>query len=131
MMLPDLLARIADIAGEEAALAIARARGGTLAYIPAADNMTEDHWLAVAVGIERARLIAKALVSGILGDRFAIPLGPEGGLKTYIRARRSAASEALASGASIDEAARLAGIDRSTVLRIKRQMRDERQGNLF
>lgn len=129
--LTGLLADIAAVAGNDAALAVARARGGTLAFIPAAQNLTDAHWLAVAVGIDKARLIADALVSAALGDRFLVPLGPEGGLRAYLRARARAVTEALESGATIDEAARIAGVDRSTVIRAKRRVRDDRQGQLL
>lgn len=131
--LTGLLAEMAAIpgVGEDAALAVARARGGTLASIPAVQNLTDSHWLSAAVGIDRARLISDALVSSALGDRFSIPLGPEGGMRAFQQARRKAVDEALESGATIDEAARIAGVDRSTVIRAKARIRDDRQGRLL
>lgn len=125
------LAEVAEIVGEDAALAIARARGGTLAVIPAAANLTDRSWLVRTIGTEKARALAEALVSAKNGDRFLIPLGPDHGLAAYHRARRRAVTEALDSGATIDEAARAAGVDRSTVIRTKKKARDDRQERLL
>ena len=46
--LPGVLAEIAAVAGEDAALAVAAAHGGTQVYIPPAP--ARDHWLARLVG---------------------------------------------------------------------------------
>lgn len=134
--LTGLLAEIADIpgVGVDAALAVARARGGTLAGIPSVNHLTASHWLVTAVGMEKARLISEGLVSAAKGDRFKIPVGPEAGVNAFIRAQRAAIEEALESGATIGEAARIAGASRSSVMRAKerlRQTRDDRQGRLF
>lgn len=131
--LTGLLAEIAEVAGEDAALAIARARGGTIAGIPAARNLRESDWIVQTVGMDKARRIAERLVSAEKGDRFKIPLGPEAGANAFFRAQRAAITEALESGASIGEAAQMAGASRNAVLKIKARLRrgDDSQGTLF
>jgi hypothetical protein len=46
--LPKILREIAGIIGHDAMLVLSRARGGTRIYIPT--QMTEQHWLAQAIG---------------------------------------------------------------------------------
>ena len=74
--LPHLLAEIAAVAGEDAALAIAAARGGTNVYIPASPG--RDHWLSRLVGYQAAQAIAERLTCGVGGMRVDLPLGPKG-----------------------------------------------------
>jgi hypothetical protein len=74
--LPGILAEIADIAGEDAALAVAAARGGTQVYIPPSPD--RDHWLSRLVGQQAARAIADRLTCGVGGMRVDLPLGPKG-----------------------------------------------------
>lgn len=74
--LPGILAEIADIAGEDAALAVAAARGGTQVYIPPVPN--RDHWLSRLVGHQAAKEIADRLTCGVGGRRLDLPLGPKG-----------------------------------------------------
>ena len=74
--LPPLLAEIAAVAGEEAALRIAATRGGTQIYIP--PDPSADHWLSRLVGLDAARAIALRLTEGIGGRRVDLPLGPTG-----------------------------------------------------
>lgn len=54
--LPPLLAEIAEVAGLDAALALAEARGGSRITIPARPR--PDHWFAQTVGMEAAEKIA-------------------------------------------------------------------------
>lgn len=72
--LPDILQEIADIAGEDAALAIASARGGTQVYIPPVPDI--DHWLCRLIGVNNARKVAEHLTCGVGGRRVNLPLGP-------------------------------------------------------
>lgn len=74
--LPGILAEIADIAGEDAALAVAAARGGTQVYIPPSPD--RDHWLSRLVGPKAAKDIADRLTCGVGGMRVDLPLGPKG-----------------------------------------------------
>ncbi|WP_225205367.1 hypothetical protein [Novosphingobium huizhouense] len=64
------------MAGEEAALAIAKVRGGTEVYIP--PNPAADHWLTRLIGREAAQAVAEELTCGLAGLRVEIPLGPAG-----------------------------------------------------
>lgn len=54
--LPPVLATIATVAGLDAAMTLAEARGGTRIYVPAA--VPEGHWLARAIGAEAAARLA-------------------------------------------------------------------------
>ena len=74
--MPGILAEIADIAGEDAALAVAAARGGTQVYIPPSPE--RDHWLSRLVGQQAARAIADRLTCGVGGMRVDLTLGPKG-----------------------------------------------------
>jgi hypothetical protein len=77
MVLPPILTEIAEVAGEEAALAIARVRGGTEVYIP--PRPRNDHWLCRLVGRDEAKAICARLTSGQgRPRRLEIPLGPTG-----------------------------------------------------
>jgi hypothetical protein len=83
--LPHVLAEIAEVAGEDAALAIAAARGGTTVYIPPAP--ASDHWLSRAVGQAKAKAIAERLTCGVGGMRIDLPLGPQTGHLAQARAK--------------------------------------------
>ena len=75
--LPAILAEIAEVAGYDAALAIADVRGGTQVYIPPMPDA--DHWLCQLIGIEAARKVADRLTAGVgVGRRVDLPLGPSG-----------------------------------------------------
>lgn len=124
--LPALLAEIAEIAGVEAALAIARVKGGTRAYFPARPGA--DHWLVAAVGADTASLVCRELVANQTGVHLDVPLGPTG---TLAAARRLAA-ELDAAGASAATIARSAGLTDRTVRRMRaRRREDPRQGRLL
>ncbi len=76
MQLPAILAEIAEVAGEDAALAIAAARGGTQVYIPPVPG--EDHWLCKLIGTEAALAVCARLTCGLAGRRVDLPLGSAG-----------------------------------------------------
>ena len=105
-VLPGALGEIAEVAGVEAALAIAKVRGGTQIYVPPLPGA--DHWISRLVGIENARAIADKLTCGVGGRRLELPLGPRGHAETQrarvdrmIREGRSERDIALATGYSI------------------------------
>lgn len=105
-VLPGVLGEIARVAGEEAALAIAQARGGTEIYIPPAPP--KDHWLSKLVGHETALEIADHLTCGISGMRVELPTGPAGHaaqmrakVDAMLREGRSERDIALATGYTI------------------------------
>ncbi|SCW61613.1 hypothetical protein SAMN02927924_01679 [Sphingobium faniae] len=105
--LPGVLAEIADVAGEDAALAIASARGGTQIYVPPVPDA--DHWISKLVGVEAARAIADRLTCGIgIALRLDLPLGPAGHaarqraqVDAMIAENRSERDIALATGYTI------------------------------
>ena len=72
--LPGILAEIADVAGVEAALAIAEARGGTQIYVP--PNPSVNHWLCQLIGPEKAQKVCDQLTAGVGPLRVDLPLGP-------------------------------------------------------
>lgn len=74
--LPAILAEIAEVAGRDAALAIADVRGGTQIYLPPVPDA--DHWLCRLIGIEAARKVADRLTMGVGPRRVDLPLGPSG-----------------------------------------------------
>jgi len=55
--LPPLLREVAALIGVEPALALARAGRGRDVYVP--DVMPADHWIVLAIGMERARIFAR------------------------------------------------------------------------
>ena len=128
--LPAVIAEIAEIAGPEAAWALARAKGGTRVFIPA--EAKADHWLVELVGIEAARRICAhyRIMSGnsrMNGVWLLIPMAA---------AARSAErwTEALSQGLSIAETALRMGVHERTVSRRRAEHgrgNDKRQGTLF
>jgi hypothetical protein len=75
--LPGVLGEIAAVAGEEAAIAIASARGGTQVYIPPMPDA--DHWLCRLIGVAAARKVCEQLTAGVgVGRRVDLPLGLAG-----------------------------------------------------
>ncbi|MFD2252678.1 hypothetical protein FHS82_003948 [Pseudochelatococcus lubricantis] len=118
---PGVLGEIAEVAGIEAALIIARIKGGSLAFFPSSAALHADHWLVDAVGFDAARKITDHLVSAQLGDRFHVPRGPESS-RAHLKRRLR---RAFFSTATIDSAALALGVDRSTIIRHWARMRKE------
>ncbi len=118
--LPGILAEIAAIAGEDAALQIARAKGGMIAYVPLPTNLRAGHWLAEAVGLHKGRLIAERFGGGAC----EIPIAGAGNrAQTHAAIRR-----AIDDGLSTQKIAHLVGVSLNTVKRhraaIKRDAAD-------
>ncbi|MBK5958797.1 hypothetical protein CCR97_11330 [Rhodoplanes elegans] len=126
--LPGLLAEIAEVAGLDAALALAAARGGTRVRIPA--QADDDHWLVRCVGRKAADAICIHFRQGSNRPRgvyVEVPLG------RTANARRVMA-QALARGASAAEAARAAGMTERSAYRMRRRahrLSDDRQARFF
>jgi hypothetical protein len=97
-----VLAEIAEVAGLEAALAIAGECGGTQVYIPR--RAADDHWLVEACGRTAADAICRHY-AGTGGMRLRVPLGPTGSI-AQIRAR---ADRMIREGRSTTEVARAVG----------------------
>lgn len=126
--LPQVLADIAMIAGEEAARRVAGTVGGTQVYIP--PHPGPDHWLSKLVGLEAARKIADHFTAGVGSARIEIPLG-DFGFMASTQARCDAMLLAGASERDIALALRytIRGV-RKRRARLK-ALRDSRQANFF
>lgn len=126
--LPQVLADIARIAGEEAARRVAGTVGGTQVYIP--PHPGPDHWLAQLVGLEAARKIADHFTAGVGPLRLEIPLGDAG----FIASAQARCDAMLAAGASERDIALALRYTTRTVRRRRarlKRLRDSRQGDLF
>ncbi|SDU08954.1 helix-turn-helix domain-containing protein [Stappia sp. ES.058] len=122
--LPDLLAEIAEVAGLDAALKLAAARGGQTVYIPS--RPAPEHWLCQTVGQPAAEKICEHFRVRNSGGRFLIPIA------RTASARRTL-FKALENGASARQAAAAAGTHERTAYRARARIRakDPNQGDLF
>ena len=141
--LPGALAEIAEVAGLDAALKLAEARGGTEIYVPA--RAGDDHWLVATVGREAADVICRHF--GIRpptdrgdrgrdyrdsnrGVRVSLPLGPRGS----IRKIRATVERMIGEGRSTNEIALACGYTSRGVEKRKARVREranDRQGRLL
>lgn len=128
--LPELLAEIADLTDVGTALAVAEAKGGTTVTIPA--RLSEDNWLVLAVGMDKAKIISQHFTSG-RRLQVVIPLGPFGSFKAAQRHRAEAFAKAQAEGASAPAIARRLGITDRSVYRARQKLKGKPsdQGDLF
>jgi len=131
--LPPLLATIAELAGEPAALAVAREYGGTRVTVPM--RARGRNWLTAIVGPAAAERVIAQLGGA---RRIDIPLGPEAQLHGSRRAFERHFEELMAQGKSVTSMARLLGVTERTVRNRRRARRsraelarDVRQGDLF
>jgi hypothetical protein len=124
--LPRVLQEISDIAGLNAALKVAEAKGGGRARFPV--KVKPDHWLSKLFDEETADRIAFHFTSGQDTVEIDIPLGPAGTLAKL----RQNMGRMLEAGVSSDTIARATGMSRRTVLRNKAKLKDDDdQGKLF
>lgn len=119
--LPDLLARIAAAAGEEAASLVAKEWGGRVLYVP--KEFRADHRMAELVGEAKAKAIFAAIGYG----NVLVPMGDAAGPAK----RRRVVAELLDKKHSRAEAAKAAGVHERTVYRVAARKKDRRQGDLF
>lgn len=128
--LPGILADIAEIAGNEAAYAVAQSHGGTRVSIP--PRAIDGHWLTELLGFETADRICRGLATLDAEGRLKgvqneiIPRGPA----SLLQSARRRAQQALDRGASAREAARISGLHERTIWRMKAN-EDDGQGSLF
>lgn len=120
--LSPLLNRIADVAGDRAALILGRDKACEVIYVP--DNVTPDHWLAKLIGYEPAVALSKVYGS----QKLEIPPALNG----QKRKRRAAIVQMLDKGFSTNKITRALGVARTTVKNHRRLLRrDDDQGSLF
>ena len=103
--LPGILAEIEEIAGRDAAIALAMASGGDSVHIPRAVNLSADHPLVRAVGPAAARAISERHA----GECLYVPM-----------ARRALARILFAQGRGVAELSRLLGISKSAARRYRK-----------
>ncbi|MGO1161714.1 LuxR C-terminal-related transcriptional regulator [Brucella sp. C7-11G] len=115
-----LLNRIADAAGERAALILAREKACQKIYIPV--DVSDDHWLVSLIGIDAA----KALCELFGGNKLEIPPALAGDK----RRRAMAIAEMLDKGYSTNVIARSLGVTHKTV-QLHRRKTDDGQGTLL
>lgn len=128
--LPAVLADIAEVAGIDAALALAERYGGTRRKIPA--FAPDGHWLVECVGRPAADAICAQFRQGAgarqFGQEVLIPLGPTG----TMRAARRRMVQALENCATAREAAIAAGMHERSAFRMRKRIKDSGgQGSLF
>lgn len=128
--LPELLAEIADVAGLEAALALAEAKGGQRIYLPPYPK--KNHWLVETIGQEAADKICAHFRSVGGGGRataqeMIVPLGPSA---SVLKRARKILQEGLEAGLSVREAARRAGLHERTGFNAKRRMVEAQEARL-
>lgn len=122
--LPEVLREIAALAGRDAAVKLAQAKGGTRIYVPRKVDI--GHWLAKLIGLDAAYMVRNLYA----GEIIAIPLGASGSRHNA----QATARQALDDGASVAQAARAAGLTERTVYRLmgrEERVRAAGQGDLF
>ena len=125
--LPELLAEIAEVAGLDAAIRLADARGGSRVHIPG--FAPDGHWLVEVVGREAADCICDHFrIKDRCGVELLIPMG---GSRHYTRARRRF-EDLIGEGHSVAEAARRVGVHLRTARYWRARCNDDgAQGRLF
>lgn len=115
-----LLNRIADVAGERAALILAHEKACQKIYIPV--EVVADHWLVSLVGHEAA----EAICDRFGGNTLEIPPALAGDK----RRRARAIAEMIEKGYSTNSIARALGVTHKTV-QLHRRKTDSSQGSLL
>lgn len=125
--LPGLLAEIAEVAGLDAALKVAEARGGSRTHFPA--RAPDGHWLVELVGREAAnKLCAHFRTTARGGIELLVPLGPMG---FYSKARVTF-QKLVDGGMPVAEASRHVGVHLRTARNWKASSKsNSSQGSLF
>lgn len=111
--LPEMLERIAEVAGLPAAIKLAKDFGGSRIYIP--QLPTPKTALSRSVGPEAAAKIAAAFGMGYLD----VPIGP----RIWNQRIVAAVAELLSQGRSIHQIANALGVTARTVCRCKRVLK--------
>jgi hypothetical protein len=130
--LPGILADIAEVAGEDAALAVARARGGRQIYIP--PRPANDHWLAQLIGFEPAVAVCDRLTAGVGPRRAEVPLGSFSAYRAESRDRYRVMDDMIREQKSESDIAAVTGYTTRAVRRRRKKLgqpADARQISFF
>lgn len=109
-MRSQTLTDIVEVCGHQAAIALTRAYGGRELSVPTAERMTEEHAIALTIGLTAARKLARS--KG--GQRIAIPSE----VNAVLELRNDAVCVAFDRGDSIRSIAFEYGISRRWVRKI-------------
>jgi hypothetical protein len=123
--LPALLAEIAEVAGLEAALAIAEARGGSRTVFPA--RAPDGHWMVELIGREATDKLCAHFRSGGGGIELDVPMGPV----AYYRKARRRLAQLVDEGVPVARAAHQIGLHLRTARRWRSRARQSDQGKFF
>lgn len=121
--LPGILAEFATLAGQGAALALARDAGGTRIYVPVRAH--DGHWLVMTLG----RAAADALCTRFGGGSIEVPLADTGSYKALQRTVARRIHELDEAKASERTIARRVGVTDRTVRRHRRAHGGRSKGN--
>lgn len=120
--LPPPLDEVARAVGIAKALALWEREAGANIYIP--KRAPEGHWLVECLGREAADALGAHFPRG---TRLLIPLLE----KSFYKRARMQAAQMLENGASRRDVVRATGVHERTIYRVKRRMKDSKQGQLF
>ncbi|MET4199104.1 hypothetical protein ABIA95_003103 [Bradyrhizobium sp. LA8.1] len=135
--LPGVLAEIAEVVGETAALMIAAKRGGQRVYFPAVSRLHEgyeNYWLFECVGIELARKICAHFEVDGRGQRIDLPLHVGGTYRQFLRSVAQRIHALDREGKSSAEICKQLGLTQRTVHRHRARHgkpKNDKQGKLF
>lgn len=132
--LPGVLAEIAEVAGETAALMIAAKHGGRRVYFPSVKALHEGQWLFECVGAEMARKICAHFEVDGRGQRIDIPLHVGGTYRQFVRSVAERVHALDREGKSSTEISRKLGLTQRTVHRHRARHgkpKNDKQGKLF
>lgn len=121
--LPEVIADIAEVAGIDAAMAIAHAKGGHEVFIPA-HAKPQPHWLAEIVGLDAAVKICDFYRVNDNGTKLVIPMASAA-------RRKEVWFKALQGDTPVNQIASQLGVHRRTVFRHIKQKKSDDQGELF
>lgn len=118
MGLPSLLQEIEGIAGRDAALKLAKAKGGTVIFLPS-PPLPADNWLVLLLGAAPAAIVAghfagRSSIGSSVGAKLKVP---KAAYELRIERFRS-----LPAGLSLNDQALAMGLDVSTVSRYRKRV---------
>lgn len=120
--LPPIMAEIADVIGMDAAWRLIREKGGQRIYVPA--DVNQGHWLALLIGLDKAKDLAEHFRGGSGGTLVTIP-------QARLYSSQQAMVKALSGGATANEAAAVSGMHVRSAYRARRRLRRPSLPDLF